>query len=235
MKIKTKMLSAALLLAVSASSFAQHEVGRFSIIPRLGVSLANLTNNDMYYVPSANNLSKLKSRNKAGLLIGADIDYQALPCLSVSAGVYYSMQGARYSDYQEAGATDKQFVGNSDNHIDMQYINVPLMANLYVSQGLAFKLGVQAGFLLDAQNKSEVTDITIKDENEKEYGRPQKLKADMDCNSFDISIPVGISYEYMNVILDARYNIGLSNIYKIDEFKSKNKFFTFTVGYRFGL
>lgn len=39
----------------------------------------------------------------------------------------------------------------------------------------------------------------------------------------------------MNVILDARYNFGLTNIYKIDAMKSKNRFFTITVGYRFNL
>lgn len=54
-------------------------------------------------------------------------------------------------------------------------------------------------------------------------------------HTVDLSIPVGASYEYMNVILDARYNFGLTNIYKIDAMKSKNRFFTITVGYRFNL
>ena len=30
----------------------------------------------------------------------------------------------------------------------------------------------------------------------------------------DFSIPVGISYEYMNVVIDARYNLGLSKVHK---------------------
>ena len=52
----------------------------------------------------------------------------------------------------------------------------------------------------------------------------------------DFSIPVGISYEYKNVIIDARYKFGLSNLWKDDSFKTeKNKVFDFTVGYRFEL
>lgn len=226
---------AALVLAFSAQSFAQNEVGRFSIIPRLGVSVANLSNNDLYYLNAVGAEDKLESRSKAGLNVGVDVEYQVSEQASVSAGVFYSMQGACYPDFKEMGASDKQFVGNSNNRTDLQYINVPLMANLYVSKGLAMKLGVQPGFLLDAQYKYETRDITVKDDNTKEYGNKQTMKEDIAIKSFDLSIPVGISYEYMNVILDARYNIGLTKIYENDFYKSRNNVFTVTVGYRFAL
>ena len=36
-----------------------------------------------------------------------------------------------------------------------------------------------------------------------------------------MSIPVGLSYEYMNVILDARYHIGLTKVNKTDAGDSK--------------
>ena len=49
----------------------------------------------------------------------------------------------------------------------------------------------------------------------------------------DISIPLGLSYEYMNVVVDARYNWGLTKIHNLTD--SKNSFFTFTVGYKFEL
>ena len=47
-----------------------------------------------------------------------------------------------------------------------------------------------------------------------------------------LSIPIGISYEYMNVVLDARYNVELT---KANEFGSKDRTFLFTVGYKFDL
>lgn len=45
-----------------------------------------------------------------------------------------------------------------------------------------------------------------------------------------------MSYEFSNVIIDARYNIGLTQFQNIDGFKSsKNSVFTFSVAYRLGL
>ena len=49
------------------------------------------------------------------------------------------------------------------------------------------------------------------------------------------AIPVGISYEYENVMLMARYNFGLSNVYNHDLGDSKNKIITVSVGYKFNL
>ncbi len=53
----------------------------------------------------------------------------------------------------------------------------------------------------------------------------------------DVSIPIGISYEFDNVILDARYRFGVNNINDMKELsdKMRNSVFSFTVGYRFSL
>ena len=53
------------------------------------------------------------------------------------------------------------------------------------------------------------------------------------AESFDFSVPVGISYEYANFQLDARYNIGCTKVFKgTDE---KNSVFQVTLGYKFDL
>ena len=46
-----------------------------------------------------------------------------------------------------------------------------------------------------------------------------------------MAIPLGISYEYGHVVMDARYNFPLTKAEK--EIGSKNKCFTFSVGYKF--
>ena len=51
--------------------------------------------------------------------------------------------------------------------------------------------------------------------------------------SFDISIPVGLSYEIADFVIDARYNWGISKV--LEGFDSKNAVFQFTVGYKFAL
>ena len=64
-------------------------------------------------------------------------------------------------------------------------------------------------------------------------GTETKKSVDTDVKSFDFSIPVGLSYEYNNVVLDARYNWGLTKI--ADNSDSKNSVFQITLGYKFDL
>ena len=102
---------------------------------------------------------------------------------------------------------------DSDFKQKNNYLNIPIMCNYYVYKGLAVKAGVQPGFLLSA--KMGDTDV----------------KKDM--KKFDFAIPVGVSYEYMNIVLDARYNIGLTKINKEDGDSMKNSVFQITLGYKF--
>ena len=191
--MKKIMLVAALMLS-SVATFAQHAVGSFNLQPKVGVNIANVT--------------EFKGTDpRVGIVAGLEGEYQATDIVSVSAGLLYSMQGAK---------------GNWGNLIDatnrLDYINVPIMANVYVVKGLAVKLGVQPGFnvsnKISANNRATVDNL---------------VKA----QSVDVAIPVGVSYEYNNFQLDARYNWGVSKAYKFD--KAKNSVFQITLGYKFDL
>lgn len=59
------------------------------------------------------------------------------------------------------------------------------------------------------------------------------LKADV--KSFVLSIPVGVSYEFSSVVLDARYNLGISKAVSAEGESTKHNVFQFTVGYKFSL
>ena len=190
-----KILVVAALMLSSVSTFAQHAVGSFNLQPKVGVSIANLT--------------EVKGSDpRVGLVAGVEGEYQASDIFSVSAGVLYSMQGAK---------------GNIGNFIDatnrLDYINVPIMANVYVVKGLAVKLGVQPGF--NVSNKIKVNNLDA-------FDNPV-VKA----QSVDVSIPVGLSYEYNNFQLDARYNWGVSKAFKWSD--DKNSVFQITLGYKFDL
>ena len=59
-------------------------------------------------------------------------------------------------------------------------------------------------------------------------------KKDYDgIKSVALSIPVGLSYEISNVVLDARYNWGVTKAF--DGLDSKNSVFQVTIGYKFQL
>ena len=55
----------------------------------------------------------------------------------------------------------------------------------------------------------------------------------MKAQSVDVSIPVGLSYEYSNFVLDARYNFGVTKVFENSD--TKNSVFQFTLGYKFEL
>ena len=100
----------------------------------------------------------------------------------------------------------------------LDYLNVPLTADFYVAPGLALMTGVQLGFLMNA--KSGDTDMK-----------------DL-CNKTNFSIPIGVSYEISNFVLDIRYNVALSKVNKYDGGhgeKSRSDLIQFTLGYKFQL
>ena len=178
--MKKLVLLAAVLLS-SVGVFAQHEVGSINIQPKVGINIADLTDAD-------------ESDARIGFVVGAEGEYQLTDLFSLTAGLLYSQQGCKYDD----------------ESTKLDYINVPILANVYVAKGLAVKLGVQPAFKIN-----------------------DNLPDGADIKSFDFSIPVGVSYEYSNFQLDARYNWGMTKV--ADWADSKNSVFQITLGYKFAL
>ena len=191
-----KVLLAAALMISSVAAFAQHAVGTVTIQPKVGLNIANFTDAD-------------DADARVGFVAGAEFEYQVSDIFSLSAGALYSQQGCKG---KEGGLSLTQ---------KLDYINVPVMANVYVAPGFAVKLGVQPGFKVNAEAEAKNGSNRIAAGNSSEF------------NSVDFSIPVGVSYEFSNVVIDARYNWGLTKAIK--DLDNKNTVFQFTVGYKFAL
>ena len=142
---------------------------------------------------------------KVGLVAGADLNYQIAEKFAVSAGVFYSMQGAKSKD-DGIKTTAK-----------LDYINIPILAQFYVVPGLALKAGIQPAF-------------NVKHKYKVESGGSSAEADYPDFKTFDFSIPLGVSYEFSNFVIDARYNLGLTKLVDNGE-SSKNSVIQFTVGY----
>jgi len=183
--MKKFMLMAAVLIASVAAS-AQNEVGQITVAPTVGLNLSSTTGDGAKMMPVV-----------AAGVVG---EYGLMDKLGISAGLMFSMQGAK--------------VDGSDEKLKMNYLNIPILGNYYVWQGLAIKAGIQPGILLSAK----AGDYDIKS----------------DCKSLDFSIPVGVSYEINKFVVDARYNIGLTGIVDGGD-SAKNSVFQITVGYKFNL
>lgn len=190
-----KILLTAVVMLASVASYAQQAVGAFTLQPKIGMNVASLTKCD-------------GCDPRIGLAAGVEAEYYATDIFSVSAGLIYSMQGNKA---KAEGVTQTT---------KLDYINIPILANVYVTKGLAVKLGVQPAFNVSDKVKLSGSRASIEAE-------------DVGAESFDFSIPVGLSYEFNNVVIDARYNFGVTNI--ADGGDAKNSVFQFTLGYKFAL
>ena len=122
--------------------------------------------------------------------------------------------------------------------MNLSYINIPVVANVYLFKGFAVKAGVQVGFLVGANY--EVT-ATIKDDKAgKNFTSKYDESFKDQCKKVDFSIPMGVSYQVptIPIVIDARYNLGLTKVNKESEegYKDlKNNVIQLTVGYKFAL
>ena len=146
---------------------------------------------------------------RIGLAAGAEFEYGLTDNIGLSAGVLYSMQGV------------KTTIIDDDCTWKLDFLNVPILANFYVAKGFAVKLGVQPGFKLSSKAKF------------KGSGGSKEVEVEDGVKSIDLSIPVGVSYQYQNIVFDARYNWGVTKI--VDGADSKHSVFQITVGYKFSL
>ena len=191
-----KLFLAVVAMMVSATTFAQNEVGQLTIQPKVGVNIANITDAD-------------DADPRIGLAAGAEFEYGLTDNIGLSAGVLYSMQGV------------KTTIIDDDCTWKLDFLNVPILANFYVAKGFAVKLGVQPGFKLSSKAKF------------KGSGGSKEVEVEDGVKSVDLSIPVGVSYQYQNIVFDARYNWGVTKI--VDGADSKHSVFQITVGYKFSL
>jgi hypothetical protein len=230
-----KILMIVAMMATMLCANAQYEPGTISLQGKVGINVASLTNVDKLPISNTNNLDKMPI---GGSLVGVELEYQLTKMICLSAGVHYSEQGQGWKDFK--GNIDGENVEIKDPKFDLYYFNIPVVASIYLYKGLAVKAGVQFGFLSYADMKFTV-------EGKENFG--DGVMRDMTVNSSikmkdifektDISIPIGISYEFKNhLILDARYNLGLTKVNKDGTFGDKdlkNSVFSLTFGYKIGL
>lgn len=222
-----KVITLLLLIACCSVAQAQNPVGRFTVYPKLGLNLSQMSD-DGIFLGGTDYIAT--TQMKQGFTGGAEIAYQFMRPLSVSVGAMFSNQGTKFHDFSITA--DDSYERWSDMKYTMNFLNIPIMANLYVANGLALRVGVQVGFLLQSQFSSRVeTGQKVQEQWQTEV---VTTKTDMNniLNTVNFSLPIGISYEYKNIMLEARYTFGLSNPFKAESgLNSKHQVITFTVGY----
>lgn len=143
-----------------------------------GVNFAKLTGDDVE-----------DADGRTSFHVGAIVEIPVSDRFSVQPEVLYSGQGLQS---EEDGIESK---------IKLNYINVPVLAKFYLTDGLSLEGGPQFGFLVNDE-------FEIEDSN----GNSIEVE-DLDAASFDLGAALGLGYKFTNgLFLQGRYVLGLSNV-----------------------
>ena len=163
------------------------------------------------------------AKMKPSIYAGAFAEYKFNDYFGISPELIYSRQGTTTSIKDEFEDMKSQ--------VRLNYINVPVLAKIYLADALSLDLGPQVGFLIGAKSYAKGTI-----EGEKVDGTTDVKKA---FQSVDFSFGMGLTYNIGKFLVQARYNLGLTDTakYADGEEKSKDKYrnnvIQVGVGYRF--
>ncbi len=177
------------VLAAFAMTLTTQAQDLFSIGARGAINFSSLTGGDA-----------VETSSGTGWNFGLTAELRPFQKFSITVDAMYSKT--------KVNAVD------SDDYLNLGYLDIPIMANYYLIKGLHIKAGIQPSINLSA--KTSLGDIS---ENIKNGA---------------FSIPVGIGYTTdMGLGIDLRYNISTSDTYDFDELDLKTSSFVVGVYFRF--
>ncbi|MBP5771419.1 MAG: PorT family protein [Bacteroidaceae bacterium] len=201
--MKKLLLMAAAAMMAAMSIHAQHEEGDYTLQPRVGISLSNFRGD-------------ADAKMKVNLTFGLDAEYFLTDQFSLGVGLLFINQGAKYH-YETENYT-----------MDIYYAALPITANYYLLPGLSVKAGIQPAWRANTKIKARGETLDF-DKALMFLFQDDDVKA----NRLDVAIPIGLSYEFKGVTLDARYNLGLVKVFHgLDDSIHHNTLIV-TLGYKF--
>lgn len=127
---------------------------------------------------------------------------------AIQPELLFSMQGAKVSFYE-----DEDYGYDVSGKMNLNYLNLPVMAKFYVIEGFSFEIGPQLGILLSAKAKAKVEGMEDVEDVEDVEGT-EDIKEFV--NDIDFSLNFGASYQIPRIPVGfyTRYSLGLTDISK---------------------
>ena len=255
-----KILFLTLLSVIfTMTAMAQQPAKTFSITPKVGFGWGDLTGSPVFStsvgymtmdegftvlhsgettIDGAGTYGTTLNHSKFTFTGGVEAQYQFNRVLGLVFGVGYRHTSLDY-DYYHVDRTrpdtpKETFLVHEikDANWRADYICVPVMLSAYVYQSLAVVAGLQVDYMFHQTAESYVY-----------YTPAEGYYVHAACGVGDqrkvsLSIPVGLSCEYKNVVLDVRYNFGLTNLMRGsfdggEAPSSRTMAFGVTLGYKF--
>ncbi|MCX2719983.1 porin family protein [Lentiprolixibacter aurantiacus] len=188
-----KLMLISLLSLFALTSYAQADV---NFGARAGVNLATLSGDDSDFYDT-----------RTAIYLGFMAEFGLTDMLALRPELNFSMQGAKISE------------GGEEADLKINYLNIPVMLKIGVTDGFYFEAGPQIGFLMSADVDFDGVEVDIKDE----------------VKDIDFGGNIGLGYELENGLLfNARYNIGFTDLNEDDtEGSNQNSVISIGIGYMF--
>jgi hypothetical protein len=146
--------------------------------------------------------------SRTGYHAGAFVNIK-LTKLAIQPEVIYSVQGSDIS------------MATSSQALDLAYVNIPVILKFYLIGGLNLQAGPQFGFLASASGPDPTGTVT----------GAVDLKSYL--KSTDFSIGLGAGFDISKFTIDARYNLGMSEINDNAALSAaKNQAFQLSLGFK---
>ena len=224
-----RIILGVLALVAAGAAMAQESYSRWSLTPKAGLTVATFAGDDA-------------TDNSSSLAWAAGLEASLRPSnlLSYDFGLFYTRDRVKESGTDVYTMMTSEYV-MSHYRLLTERIDMPLMVGLHVLPGLTLKTGVQPSFLVSATTSYHLTGYYEDYGKVDEQGQHPKIPLDEQekmgfkshMRDLDFGIPIGASYEWRNIVVDARYNFSLRRVHKGQH--AHRRYLLLTLGYRLPL
>ena len=206
MKLSKLFSACALIGAVAVSNAQGNDSNTDSMSPSFGVkggvNFATITGDDFESPDS-----------RTSFHVGVLAEFPLADIFSIQAEALYSGQG--FKTNIDGGLLG----GDGDIEYQLDYINVPVLAKVYIIEGLSVEVGPQFSFKVNEEFDADPSDD------------PGDYDLD-EAEDFEFGAAAGLTFQTdMGLFASGRYNIGLTDIIK--DVDAKNSVFQIGIGYKF--
>lgn len=209
-----------------------------TIIPKLGITLNNLSASDDIIAPDENQKMTL------GVTLGASVEYSLSDRISIQPELLFTQKGPKITfDFEDQFESIK-----SSTAFTLNYLEVPILVKVkfggfYVNLGPSIGLGIGGKYkyqedYVDKQDPS--FNESFNESGKVKFGEEPDNYSGDDAyfdNRMNIGMQFGAGYKIADkILIELRYGLGMSNLFDkpagVDmDPKSKTNSLQFTIGY----
>ena len=185
---------------------------RIMILLLMFCGLLSAQNEFDFGVKGGTNFTGFHTGNSAntsefGINFGGIVEYSLSNRFSIQAEFLYNEKAGTFI----INGNSNIFLGGV---VKLAYIDIPVLAKIYLSDKFSFDIGPQIGFNISEKIEFDGSEI------------------DTDVKTIDTAIVGGFGYQFeQGIFIQARYAFGLSEVFEDDRYK--NSVISLSLGYKF--